>query len=139
VRGLCGNDSDRCGLVLDDMAVMGDSHYPCIIYMREGGEPIGKVDGNVRLDRERWSREHNTHQDPICSTNCLDVCADYNNTFRRLNYAGTRQQPVRLAGVAPRVSHRCVRDCVPVCGSDLEASAVASMRSGLVSIGAATL
>jgi molybdenum cofactor biosynthesis enzyme MoaA len=48
VRGLCAGDSTRCGLVLDDMAVNGEYHYPCIIYLREGGQPIGKVGANMR-------------------------------------------------------------------------------------------
>lgn len=85
VRGLSETDSSRCGLVLDDMAVCGDKHYPCIIYMREGGDPIGTVGENMRMEREYWSRNHDTHLDPICRKNCLDVCVDYNNRFRVLN------------------------------------------------------
>lgn len=81
VRGLSNEDSNKCGLVLDDMAVMGDHHYPCIIYMREGGSPIGKIGENMRKEREDWYLNHNTHTDPICSKNCLDVCKDYNNKF----------------------------------------------------------
>lgn len=81
VRGLSDKDANKCGLVLDDMAVMGDHHYPCIIYMREGGSPIGKIGVNMRKEREDWYLNHNTHTDPICSKNCLDVCKDYNNKF----------------------------------------------------------
>lgn len=81
VRGITSTDSRRCGLVLDDMAVTGDKHYPCIIYMREGGKPIGNVRGNMRQDRLEWFSVHDTHTDPICSSNCLDVCVDYNNRF----------------------------------------------------------
>lgn len=88
VRGLSKTDSNRCGLVLDDMAVMGDSHYPCIIYMRESGEPIGKIGDNMRKEREEWYRNHDTKSDPICSRNCLDVCVDYNNTFEKTNKLG---------------------------------------------------
>lgn len=78
VRGLSAGDPARCGIVLDDMAVMGDRHYPCIIYMREGGEPIGKVGDVMREEREQWSLTHDCLADPICSRNCLDVCRDYN-------------------------------------------------------------
>jgi len=86
VRGLADSDSNRCGLVLDDMAVQGNYHYPCIIYMREGGSPIGRMDtGNIRQERLNWLLEHNTHSDKICRHNCLDVCRDYNNTFDRIN------------------------------------------------------
>jgi len=81
VRGLGEGDPDRCGLAMDDMAVMGDDHYPCIIYLREGGKPIGKVDYGMRAERARWSGEHDTHADPICRRNCLDVCVDYNRKY----------------------------------------------------------
>ena len=80
VRGLSASDSSKCGLALDDMAVMGDSHYPCIIYMRELGKPIGKICSTFREDRLEWYKNHDTKADPICSKNCLDVCVHYNNT-----------------------------------------------------------
>jgi MoaA/NifB/PqqE/SkfB family radical SAM enzyme len=82
VRGLGTTDANRCGLVLDDMAVNDGKHYPCIIYIREGGAPIGPVGLDVRARREAWFRSHDTHTDPICKANCLDVCVDYNNRFR---------------------------------------------------------
>jgi len=82
VRGLRPWNSHKCGLVLDDMAVCEGEHFPCIIYLREGGKAIGKItDNDVRQDRALWYESHDTHQDPICSSNCLDVCVDYNNRF----------------------------------------------------------
>lgn len=81
VRGLCATDSRRCGLVLDDIAVNGGKHYPCIIYVRECGAPIGEVGPDARIEREWWAREHDTHVDPICRANCLDACVEYNNKF----------------------------------------------------------
>jgi len=84
VRGLRESDSNRCGLVVDDMAVCEGKHYPCIIYLREGGNAIGKIDDmtNIRAARADWANTHDTHKDQICSQNCLDVCVDYNNKFR---------------------------------------------------------
>lgn len=82
VRGLSHKDFHRCPLVLDDVAIAGQYHFPCIIYMREQGDPIGKVNSNMRYDRELWLNKHNTHKDNICLNNCLDVCIDYNNTWR---------------------------------------------------------
>jgi molybdenum cofactor biosynthesis enzyme MoaA len=81
VRGLLEDDAKRCGLVNDDMAVCEGSHYPCIIYLREGGEPIGKVGPNMRAERAEWARNHHIQADPICSKNCLDVCVVYNNVY----------------------------------------------------------
>jgi MoaA/NifB/PqqE/SkfB family radical SAM enzyme len=88
VRGLNGG-TGKCGLVLDDMAVMGDHHYPCIIYMRENGAPIGKVGQNMRQERADWYKKHNSYLDPICSMNCLDVCVSYNNRFQETNPVAT--------------------------------------------------
>jgi MoaA/NifB/PqqE/SkfB family radical SAM enzyme len=79
VRGIKETDCNRCPLVLDDMAVLGDKHFPCIIYLREGGKPIGTVGPDMMLERAVWYRDHDTHKDPICKKNCLDVCVDYNN------------------------------------------------------------
>ena len=81
VRGLHSHDPNRCPLTLDDMAVNQGKHFPCIIYMRESGNPIGAVGPNMRSEREAWFEAHDTHSDPICRSNCLDVCIDYNRTF----------------------------------------------------------
>lgn len=80
-KAVRGNPVKRCGLVLDDMAVMGSYHYPCIIYMREGGDPIGEICRTMRQQRQRWYETHDCTADPICSGNCLDVCVDYNSKF----------------------------------------------------------
>lgn len=82
VRGLRKTDAPKCGLVLDDSAIAGDFHFPCIIYMREKGEPIGRVSEDMRKERLMWFIETLTHRDPICSEMCLDVCIDYNNMWR---------------------------------------------------------
>ena len=83
VRGITRNDSRMCGLAVDDMVVAGDWHFPCIIYLREGGDPIGRVGIDMRRDRVEWAWNHDTHNDPICAKNCLDVCIDYNNKFEK--------------------------------------------------------
>lgn len=83
VRGITSKDSKRCGLVLDDSCIAGNYHFPCVIYMREGGNPIGKINSHMRNDRVKWFKKHNTHKNPICKDNCLDVCIDYNNKYRK--------------------------------------------------------
>jgi MoaA/NifB/PqqE/SkfB family radical SAM enzyme len=80
VRGL-STEPRTCGLVLDDVAACGTEHFPCIIYMREGGKAIGKLGGSLRADRAEWFKQHKATEDPICSKNCLDVCIDYNRKF----------------------------------------------------------
>lgn len=79
VRCIQEYDSHRCYLPIDDSVVAGDFHFPCVIYMREQGEPIGKIGPDMRAERIVWSETHNTFEDPICRANCLDVCVDHNN------------------------------------------------------------
>jgi len=83
VRGLTDHDCSKCHLVKDDMVVLHGQHFPCVIYMREQGEAIGSVYGKsldeIRKDRACWYAKHNTHSDPICKKNCLDVCTAHNN------------------------------------------------------------
>jgi molybdenum cofactor biosynthesis enzyme MoaA len=83
VRGIKNTDSHQCGLLYDDSIIAGDYHFPCIIHFREGGDPIGRVGENMREERVEWLKNHDTHQDPICLKNCLDVCVDYNNIFEK--------------------------------------------------------
>lgn len=94
VRGLKEEDSNVCPLVLDDMAILNGKHYPCIIYLREQGHPIGTVDYSlppfkamekIRKERESWMLSNNVYQNKICKKNCLDVCIDYNNKVKSLN------------------------------------------------------
>lgn len=82
VRGMTENDSKKCALVLDDSVIAGDFHFPCVIYMREKGNAIGKVSDNMRKERKNWFEKHDCFKDKICRENCLDVCIDYNNKYR---------------------------------------------------------
>jgi hypothetical protein len=79
VRGIQETDCHKCHIVKDDSAVAGSWHFPCVIYLREGGSPIGEVGPEMRQERMEWFHEHNSYLDPICRKNCLDVCIDYNN------------------------------------------------------------
>jgi MoaA/NifB/PqqE/SkfB family radical SAM enzyme len=87
VRGLSNKDNISCPLVLDDMTVCGGFHYPCIIYLREHGMPIGKfsIIEQVRMERKNWFEKHNCRKDVICQGNCLDVCRDYNNKWNQFH------------------------------------------------------
>jgi molybdenum cofactor biosynthesis enzyme MoaA len=86
VRSLREGDSPRCYVPVDDNVVAGNHHFPCMIYMREKGDPIGEIGPNMRTERVMWTVTHDVTKDPICRANCLDFCADHNNKcalFRR--------------------------------------------------------
>jgi len=83
VRGIQEHDCNRCHLVKDDSVIVGNKnkawHFPCVIAMREGCEPIGEVGSNMRSERIEWFNTHDSYKNGICRNNCLDVCIDYNN------------------------------------------------------------
>ena len=72
----------KCPLVLDDVMIAGKYHFPCPIYFRENGNPIGIISSELRNDRLKWFKETNCSNDVICRTNCLDVCHDYNKKWQ---------------------------------------------------------
>lgn len=83
LRGLNNTDCNKCHLVKDDMAILHGNHFPCIIYMREQGKPIGNVYGKtlkeIKKERKEWFENTDTHNNIICKNNCLDVCIEHNN------------------------------------------------------------
>lgn len=86
VRGIKQSDCHKCHLVKDDMVILNNYHFPCIIYMREQGSPIGSVDSKsieqIREERKVWFQYHDSYKDIICRNNCLDVCIDHNNKVK---------------------------------------------------------
>jgi pyruvate-formate lyase-activating enzyme len=82
VRGLDQrNAPQHCWLVQDETAISGDYHYPCFVYMREGGMPIGRINDNMRDDRWKWMTGHDPFYDPICRSNCPDCCVAFNQQY----------------------------------------------------------
>ena len=72
MRGSGLSQTSRCHLVRDDITIFGDDFYPCAVYIREGGPSIGKFGpDNVEL-REAWFADHNSHNDELCRTYCMD-------------------------------------------------------------------
>lgn len=89
VRGIEERDCSKCHLVKDDMVILKNHHFPCVIYMREQGKPIGSIVGKtlaeIREERKKWFDATNTKEDSICKKNCLDVCIDHNNEVEYWN------------------------------------------------------
>lgn len=87
VRGLVeGRDSHHCWWVQDDIVLTPDGHYPCIVYPREKGKPIGPLGtvAEMRAARLEWARAGDTHTDAICAPFCMDIFADCNKRIEDL-------------------------------------------------------
>jgi len=84
VREIFPENERYCWLMLDDMVVKNSFHYPCVIYMRERGLPIGTISKTTRINRLKWMVQTDTYKNPICKNNCLDICIDYNDKVREL-------------------------------------------------------
>lgn len=85
VRGLSDSDSPKCAVALDDATIAGGRHYPCNVYFRESGAPIGFVGPGMLRERATWFASHNGLQDAICRKNCMDILREYNNKAMELN------------------------------------------------------
>lgn len=85
MRSLNNTNCNKCFLALDDISIVGNYHYPCAVYAREKGKPIGKMDGNIKEERLQWLRIHNTLEDPICKEYCMDFKCDFNDKFMDIN------------------------------------------------------
>lgn len=78
-----GYPNKTCFLAENDYTIVGDKHYPCLVYFREGGGHIGDVGDNMQRDRMAWSKSHICTEDPICSKFCMDFKCDMNNEISR--------------------------------------------------------
>jgi MoaA/NifB/PqqE/SkfB family radical SAM enzyme len=75
-----GYPAPRCHIAKNDITIVGDKHYPCLVYFREKGSAIGNLDDESMLqDREAWSESHDCLKDPICSKFCMDFKCDFNH------------------------------------------------------------
>jgi molybdenum cofactor biosynthesis enzyme MoaA len=71
----------RCYIPLTERTVDARFYYPCSVYLREGGPPLGRIDEPQDLQRQRTAafvRDHDCRSDPICGRYCLHCTRVYN-------------------------------------------------------------
>lgn len=85
MRGLNSCDADKCYMALDDVSIVGKYHFPCAVYAREKGAPIGIVSKNLKKERLNWIKSHNPLEDEICRKYCMDFKCDFNKKFAEIN------------------------------------------------------
>jgi MoaA/NifB/PqqE/SkfB family radical SAM enzyme len=72
----------RCLIPLTERTVDRDAYYPCSVYVREGGAPIGPLTDPPALQRARTARfvsEGDCLSDPICRRYCLHCTRAFNS------------------------------------------------------------
>jgi MoaA/NifB/PqqE/SkfB family radical SAM enzyme len=72
----------RCYIPLTERTVDSTAYYPCSVYLREGGQPLGKLQENATLQREKtvsFVKDHACLEDPICRKYCLNCTRSYNH------------------------------------------------------------
>ena len=85
MRGLTEHNCNKCFMALDDISIVGKYHFPCAVYAREGGTPIGIIGAQMESERLTWLRNHNSHTDKICQEFCMDFKCDFNDKFYTIN------------------------------------------------------
>ncbi len=71
----------RCFVPLTERTVDGASYYPCSVYLREGGTPLGPLSDSQEVQRAnsaRFAREGACQSDPLCRKYCLHCTTTYN-------------------------------------------------------------
>lgn len=84
-RKMRGFPTKHCHIAKNDVTIVGDKHYPCLVYFREHGKEIGSIhDKNMMVQRMIWSSNHDCLSDPICSKYCMDFKCDFNAAYDNL-------------------------------------------------------
>ena len=71
----------RCVLPLTERTVDARYYYPCSVYAREGGAPLGPLSDAAQVQRERsaaFVRDADCLADPICRRYCLHCTRTFN-------------------------------------------------------------
>ena len=80
----------RCYIPLTERTIDGEFYYPCSVWLREGGAPLGRTDEPQAEQRRKsaaFTIGHDCRAEPICQRYCLHCTRQYNdavNAARRL-------------------------------------------------------
>lgn len=72
----------RCFIPLTERTVDSDFYYPCSVYLREGGAPLGKSSDAPGVQRQvsaRFVATHDCATDDLCRRYCLHCTRAYND------------------------------------------------------------
>lgn len=91
----------RCYVPLTERTVDAVHYYPCSVYLREGGAPLGRIDEPQAVQRAKTAafvRRADCLEDPICAAYCLYCTREYNDAAN-----AARSLTPDLADLAARI------------------------------------
>lgn len=71
----------HCFIPLTERTIDGSHYYPCSIYLRHYGQPLGELSDPFEVQQQKirdFVRSHDCRADPICVTNCTNCCKVFN-------------------------------------------------------------
>ena len=71
----------RCYIPLTERTVDGRFYYPCSVYVREGGAPLGEINESQAEQRRKTAAfvaRGDCLTDPICRRYCLHCTREFN-------------------------------------------------------------
>ncbi len=80
----------HCFIPMTERTIDGSHYYPCSIYLRYYGEPIGPLTQSFEEQQTRimdFVRRHDCCQDAICSNHCTNCCQVFNLQTNRNLFA----------------------------------------------------
>lgn len=88
----------RCYIPLTERTVDGRHYYPCSVYLREGGAPLGAIDEPAEEQRRKTAEfvaRGDCREDKICRSYCLHCTREFNVAAN-----AARTQPAELLAEA---------------------------------------
>jgi MoaA/NifB/PqqE/SkfB family radical SAM enzyme len=71
----------RCYICMDERVYGPDHYWPCDIYFREKGKPLGRRPDSLLAQADQafeFAKRHKPAEDPICREFCCDITRDFN-------------------------------------------------------------
>jgi MoaA/NifB/PqqE/SkfB family radical SAM enzyme len=71
----------NCFIPLSERTINSKFYYPCSVYLREGGEPLGEIDEDLAIQRTKVKKfvlGTSCREDPICKESCLNCLKKFN-------------------------------------------------------------
>jgi molybdenum cofactor biosynthesis enzyme MoaA len=78
---VCRQVMRNCFIPLTERTIDGKHFYPCSIYLRYLGKPLGHISESFEKQQKKimeFVRQHDCRTDPICSQHCTNCCKTFN-------------------------------------------------------------